>query len=145
MGAPATRTTKVPEIRTGDTVVGLSGKDAGKRGVVERVALAGRGKPIGTRRDTRAQATLAKTTVVVAGLNIAKRHTKPRQTQGANDRVPKMQQGGILEIAQPIPLSRVMVVCSSCDRPTRIAHAVLDTGKRVRACVHCGQPLEVKS
>jgi large subunit ribosomal protein L24 len=145
MTAPASRTTKVPEVRTGDTVVVLSGKDAGKRGVVERVALTGRGKPIGTRRDTRAQATLAGTTVLVTGLNIAKRHTKPRQSQGANDRVPKMQQGGILEIAQPTPLSRVMVVCPNCDRPTRISHTVLDTGKRVRACNHCGQALGVKS
>ncbi|HTC23085.1 MAG TPA: hypothetical protein VK688_01915, partial [Gemmatimonadales bacterium] len=81
----------------------------------------------------------------VAGLNIAKRHTKPRQSQGTNDRVPKMQQGGILEIAQPIPLSRVMVVCPNCDRPTRISHALLDTGKRARACTHCGQILEAKS
>jgi large subunit ribosomal protein L24 len=38
-----------------------------------------------------------------------------------------------------------MVVCSSCDRPTRIGHRTLDNGTRVRACRHCGEPLEVKS
>ena len=46
--------------------------------------------------------------------------------------MPKVQQGGILDIAQPIPISRVMVVCSHCERPTRVGHAVLDSGKRVR-------------
>jgi large subunit ribosomal protein L24 len=122
----------------------LAGKDAGKRGVVERVARKARGGMIGARRDRRPGAPLAAATVVVAGLNIAKRHTKPRQSQSQSDRMPKIQQGGILEIAQPIPISRVMVVCSACDRPTRIAHALLDTGRRVRVCGHCGQPLEVK-
>jgi large subunit ribosomal protein L24 len=144
-GTAPPRPTKVPEIRTGDTVVVLSGKDAGKRGVVERVAREARGRLIGSRRDGRVRPTLADATVVVTGLNIAKRHTKPRQSQGQSDRMPKIQQGGILEIAQPIPLSRVMVVCSHCDKPTRIAHATLDTGRRVRACGHCGQALEDKT
>lgn len=139
------RTTKVPEIRTGDTVVVLAGKDAGKRGVVERVASRARGKMIGTRRDRPAAERLADATVVVTGLNIAKRHTKPRQSSGQNDRMPQIQQGGILDLAQPIPIGRVMVVCTHCDRPTRVAHATLDTGRRVRVCRHCGQPLEVKS
>ena len=83
--------------------------------------------------------------VVVEGLNIAKRHTKPRQSSSATDRMPKIQQGGILEIAQPIPIGKVMVICSSCSKPTRIAHATLDNGRRVRVCRHCGEQLEVKS
>jgi large subunit ribosomal protein L24 len=83
--------------------------------------------------------------VVVEGLNIAKRHTKPRQSAGASDRTPKIQQGGILEIAQPLPVSRVMLVCPSCSKPTRIGHETLDTGRRVRVCRHCGEQLEVKA
>ncbi len=83
--------------------------------------------------------------VVVEGLNIAKRHTKPRQTASTNDRIPKMQQGGILDIAQPLPISKVMLVCPSCGKPTRIGHATLDTGRRVRVCRHCGEQLEVKA
>ena len=47
--------------------------------------------------------------------------------------------------AMPLPVSRVMVVCNHCDRPTRIAHRTLDNGSRVRVCKHCGEPLEVKS
>ena len=56
-----------------------------------------------------------------------------------------MQQGGILEIAQPLPIGRVMLVCSNCGKPTRITHATLDTGRRVRVCRHCGEQMEVKA
>ena len=59
--------------------------------------------------------------------------------------MPKIQQGGILEIAQPMPIGKVMVVCASCGKPTRIGHATLDNGRRVRVCRHCGEQLEVKS
>ena len=48
--------------------------------------------------------------VVVEGLNIAKCHTKPRQTQGRTDRTPKIQQGGIIDLAQPLDVSKVMLV-----------------------------------
>ena len=88
---------------------------------------------------------LAETSVVVTGLNIAKRHTKPRQTQGRTDRAPKIQQGGILDLAQPLAIGKVMVVCSHCDKPTRIAHKILDNGRRVRVCRHCGEQIEVRS
>ena len=136
--------TKVPEIRRGDTVVLLSGKDAGKRGKVERVIrrTASRGAlRVPYRRGT----PFSGTSVVVEGLNIAKRHTKPRQSASSTDRMPKIQQGGILEIAQPMPIAKVMVVCGSCDKPTRIAHATLENGRRVRVCRHCGEQLEVKA
>ena len=137
------RPPKVPEIRKGDTVVVLAGKDAGKRGVVEKVIRrqpAPRGRSMFRRGSTAGGVSL-----VVEGLNIAKRHTKPRQSSSATDRMPKIQQGGILEIAQPMPMAKVMVVCSSCAKPTRIAHATLDSGRRVRVCRHCGEQLEVKS
>jgi large subunit ribosomal protein L24 len=141
--AATSRSPKVPEVRKGDTVVVLSGRDAGKRGTVERVIRrqpAPRGRSM-FRRGT----TAGGVSVVVEGLNIAKRHTKARQTSSSTDRMPKIQQGGILEIAQPIPVGKVMVVCSSCGKPTRISHATLDNGRRVRVCRHCGEQLEVKS
>ena len=71
----------------------ISGKDNGKSGKVLRVDP-------------------AKQRVYVEGLNIIKRHTKPRQSAGATDRMPKMQQGGILDLAQPLPIGKVMLVCS---------------------------------
>jgi large subunit ribosomal protein L24 len=139
-----TRGTKVPEIRKGDTVVVLAGKDAGKRGTVEQVVRR-QAAPSSARSVFRRGSAAGGVLVVVEGLNIAKRHTKPRQSAGSTDRIPKMQQGGIMDIAQPIPVSKVMLVCTNCGKPTRIAHATLDTGRRVRVCRHCGEQLEVKS
>jgi large subunit ribosomal protein L24 len=138
------KTTKVPEIRKGDTVVVLSGKDAGKRGTVERVVRRD-ASPGGGRSIFRRGSSAPGVSVVVEGINVAKRHTKPRQRTGATDRMPKIQQGGILEIAQPLPIGKVMVVCGSCGKPTRIGHRTLDNGRRVRVCRQCGEQLEVKS
>jgi large subunit ribosomal protein L24 len=142
------RATKVPEIRKGDTVVVLVGKDAGKRGVVERVVRDPQGfKKSSTKHGSAWQklSPIASVAVVVEGLNVAKRHTKPRQSAGATDRMPKIQQGGILDLAQPLPIGKVMLVCSHCEKPTRIAHKVLDNGRRVRVCRHCDEQLEVRS
>ena len=102
--------TKVPEIRKGDTVLVLAGRDAGKRGKVERVI----------RRD-------ASPSPVRSGY---RRTSLKGRTYGLN---------------APLPVERVMVVCSHCDRPTRIAHRTLDNGTRVRVCRHCAEPLEVRS
>jgi large subunit ribosomal protein L24 len=142
------RVTKVPEIRKGDTVVVLVGKDAGKRGVVERVVRDQQGfkksqSKLGSGFSRISP--LATTAVVVEGLNIAKRHTKPRQSAGTNDRTPKITQGGILDLAQPLSIGKVMLVCSHCGKPTRIAHKTLDNGRRVRVCRHCGEQLEGRS
>jgi large subunit ribosomal protein L24 len=142
------RVTKVPEIRRGDTVVVLTGKDAGKRGTVERLVTNQQGA-----KKTRskygaswsAMSPLSTTAVVVEGVNIAKRHTKPRQSSNTNDRTPRITQGGILDLAQPLAIGKVMVVCNHCDKPTRIAHRTLDNGRRVRVCKHCGEQLEAKA
>ena len=151
----ATGRTRVPEIRKGDRVLVLTGKDAGKQGVVERVltnsAALQHVSPASGRKGQRARtgfwkpASTRPVSVVVEGLNIAKRHTKPRQTQGRTDRAPKVQQGGILDIAQPMDVSKVMLVCPNCKEPTRIRHTVLDDGRRVRVCSHCGKAIEVAS
>ena len=149
---PAGRT-RVPEIRKGDTVLLLTGKDAGKQGTVERVltnpAALSRVAPLSGGKSERGRrgfwkpASARPVSVVVEGLNIAKRHTKPRQTQGRTDRTPKIQQGGILDIAKPIDVSNVMLVCPNCKEPTRVRHTVLDDGRRVRVCSHCGKAIEV--
>jgi large subunit ribosomal protein L24 len=136
------RGTHVPEIRKGDRVIVLSGKDIGKQGVVERVIRreASRGA---LRSPYRRGTPKAGLTVVVEGINIAKRHTKPSQSAGRTDRIPKIQQGGILDIAMPLDAAKVMLVCPKCSRPTRIGHTVLEDGRRIRVCSHCGQALEV--
>lgn len=126
-GASAARGTKVPEIRKGDEVLLLTGKDAGKRGTVDRMEPPDR--------------------VVVEGFNIAKRHTKPSRQQRAGDRMPRVQQGGIMEIARPVHLSNVMLVCPSCHNPTRIKHNITAAGVSVRACSRCNETVsrEVRS
>ena len=131
---------KVPEIRTGDTVVVMHGKDAGKRGKGERVLR----NPIG---ETKAKSMWKRTatrpvSVVISGINIAKRHTKPRQKM-QNDRAPQMQQGGIVDKPMPIDASNVMIVCPRCERVTRVMLQALSTGKSARVCGHCNEQLEV--
>jgi large subunit ribosomal protein L24 len=137
--------TKVPEIRKGDTVVVLAGKDAGKRGKVERVIRLDP-SPTSTRSGYRRTSPRGGVSVVVEGLNIARKHTKPRQkSQGGPGSMPTVDPGGVLDRAMPLPVSRVMVVCSHCDRATRIRHRTLDNGTRIRVCGHCAEPLEVRA
>ncbi len=127
----APRVTKVPEIRSGDTVLLLAGKDAGKRGEVKRVerpALAG--QPY---------------RVVVEGLNIAKRHTKPRPRSTRPTAPRGCQQGGIIDKAMPVAIGRVMLVCPHCDRPTRtFAISRWRPAPASAPAPACGQPVEVK-
>jgi large subunit ribosomal protein L24 len=103
-------------VRKGDTVLVLAGKDRGKRGTVERVEITKRG--LG---------------VVVPGLNMARRHQRPRT---------RTQQAGILDLPVPIHVSNVQVVCPRCGKPTRISHQRLENGQTVRVCKHCGEQIE---
>jgi len=134
-----TASNRVPEIRTGDTVVVLHGKDAGKRGRVDRVLrnreTETKASPFWRRATTRPVA------VVIAGVNIAKRHTKPRQTMSKNTQA-QLTPGGIVEKPMPIDASNVMLVCPRCDRVTRVKHERLGSGQSVRVCGHCREQLE---
>ena len=97
-------------IKKDDVVVVLSGKDKGKRGkVLEVQPKAGK--------------------VIVEGVNVVSRHTKPRK-QG--------EQGGILKKEAPLYACKVQRVCPKCDKPTRPAHKVLADGKKVCVCKKCG-------
>jgi large subunit ribosomal protein L24 len=143
------RATRVPDIRQGDEVVVLSGKEAGKRGTVERVVRNRQGyaKTVGKYgANWRKVSPLAGAAVVVEGLNVAKRHTKPRPKQGRSDRQPRIQQGGILDVPQPILVSKVMLICPHCGEATRVKHGVGGDGRSIRVCGNCGEPLsrEVK-
>ncbi len=102
-------------LRKGDTVEVIAGKYRGKRGKVLRVF----------RERARA---------IVEGVNIAKRHTKPNPA--------KSQPGGIVEKPSPLPVARLMIVCSRCGEAARVGHRFLDDGTKVRYCKHCGEPLE---
>ena len=143
------RSTRVPDIRKGDEVVVLSGKEAGKRGTVEHVVRNRQGykKVVGKYGSNwRKVSPLADVAVVVEGLNIAKRHTKPRPKSGRTERQPRIQQGGILDVPQPILASKVMVICPHCGQATRVKHGTAGDGRSMRICSNCGEPVtrEVK-
>ena len=130
---------KVPEIRTGDTVVVMHGKDAGKRGKVDRVLR----NPVGKEKTKMGWRTVTTRplSVVISGVNVAKRHTKPRQSMSQNTQT-QIQQGGIVDKPMPIDVSNVMIVCPRCDRVTRVKHERLGSGQSVRVCGHCREQLE---
>lgn len=68
--------------------------------------------------------------IVVEGINIVTRATKQRTPLGKS---------GLIKKEAPIFASRVMLYCTSCKKPTRIRHKVLDTGKKTRICIHCNE------
>ena len=135
---------RVPDIRKGDQVLVLSGKDAGKKGTVEHVVRNRQSfKKVASKYGSnwRRISPLADVAVVIEGLNIAKRHTKPRPKAGKTNAQPRIQQGGILEVPQPMLASKVMVICPHCSQPTRIKHATASDGSSVRTCSNCGETL----
>lgn len=101
-------------VKTDDTVVVISGKDKGKEGKV-------------------IQAMPAKGKVIVEGVNKVTKHQKPR---GMND------PGGRNEKEAPIFASKVMLVCSKCNKATRVAHKFIADGSKVRVCKKCGETFD---
>lgn len=102
-------------VRKNDEVQVIAGRDRGKRGRVLRVLP-------------------EKNRVVVEGVNIVKRHTKPN---------PQRQvKGGIVEREAPIHASNVMLVCPDTGKPTRVGHRTLDDGRRVRVSRRSGGVLD---
>mgnify|MGYP000153292250 CR=1 FL=1 len=101
-------------VKKGDLVEVLRGDDRGKRGkVLQVMPRLGR--------------------VVVEGINIQKRHTRPTRTN---------PQGGVVERPGPIDSSKVMLVCPSCDKPTRYRRRREADGSLTRVCRRCGKAID---
>jgi large subunit ribosomal protein L24 len=100
-------------VRKGDKVRIIAGKDKGKEGTI----LAAQPE---------------RERVLIEGINFAKKHQRPTQ------RNPK---GGIVEREAPIHVSNVMLICPNCSQPTRVGRRRED-GIRVRVCKKCGRPVE---
>ena len=96
-------------VKTGDTVVVLSGDSKGTTG-----------KVIATSPE--------EGKVIVAGANIVSKHTKARK-QGENSQIVKTE-GAIYA-------SKVQLVCPKCDKGVRVHHKIVD-GKKIRVCAKCG-------
>jgi large subunit ribosomal protein L24 len=99
-----------------DRVLVISGKDKGKKGEVLKVIRDGEGK-------------IEK--VIVSGVNVVSKHKRPTR----ND------PGGIIKKEAPIHVSKVMLICPNCERPTRIKASINETGEKYRVCRKCGQTI----
>ncbi len=100
------------DIKKGDEVRVMAGKDRGRSGRVVNV------------QPTKGR-------IMVEGVARAKKHSRPSK---------KVQQGGIIDKELFIDISNVQIVCRSCGQPTRVGHRV-DVGGKVRICRKCGGDL----
>ncbi len=101
-------------VKTGDTVMVLSGKDKGKKGKVLSV------NPTDKK-------------VIVEGVSVATRHKKPRK-QG--------ETGGIVKQETPIYASKVQLVCPKCGKAARTGVKFLENGSKVKFCKKCNEMLD---
>ncbi len=99
-------------VKKGDTVVVLSGKDKGKQGKVLSTVP-------------------SEAKVVVEGINMVTCHVKARK-QG--------EESNIVKREAALYASKVQVVCPKCGKATRVAHKITD-GKKARICKKCGAEL----
>ncbi len=102
------------KIRKNDTVLVIAGKDKGKTGKV-RFAYP---------KEER---------LLVDGINFIKRHTRARGT---------VRQAGIIQLEAPIDVSIVMLLCSQCNRPTRVGFRFLEENRKVRFCHRCFEVID---
>jgi len=102
------------KIHKNDQVLVITGKDRGKKGKVR-------------------YAYPDKEQVIVEGVNMIKRHTRARGVA---------RQAGIIEREASLHVSNVMLICSKCNRPTRIGLRLLDNGKKVRTCSSCHEVID---
>jgi len=104
------------KIRKDDTVIVLCGKDKGKKGKVVKMVTKG-----------------ILPRAIVAGVNVYKKNLRPNQ---------KMPQGGIIDKELPIFVSKLMVVCPTCNQPARLGKKRMADGKLVRTCKKCGELID---
>lgn len=100
-------------VKSGDTVMIMSGKDRGKKGKVMAVSPK-EGK------------------VIIENANFVSKHVKPRKMG---------EPGGIIKAESAIYSSKVQIFCSHCNKPTRIGHKVGKDGSKERICRKCGATL----
>lgn len=95
-------------LKKGDNVLVTTGKDRGRKGKIAR-------------------AYPAKLNILIEGLNIKKKHRRPRK---------EGEKGQVVEIPAPIHISNVKLICSKCAKPVRTGY-LIENGKKVRICKKC--------
>lgn len=103
------------KIKKGDKVIVLSGRDRNKTGIVERVLV-------------------KSAQVLVSGANTVKKHVKVSK---------KFPAGGVVEVERPMPISKVALLCPSCNKGTRVGFSLAKDGKE-RVCKKCGKAITEK-
>ena len=107
------------KVRKGDLVHMIKGKDRGKQGRV-------------------IEAEPQKRRVIVENLNLVKKHRKPRPIKDSSRMgQTQIQPGGVIDLAAPLPVSNVMIVCPTCNRATRVGYEFRESKGRtvkVRVC-----------
>lgn len=104
-------------LKKGDEVIVLSGKDKAKRGkIIQTVPEEGK--------------------VIVEGINVVTRHQKPRS---ASSRAMVKQQLGEMQKPMGISVAKVMLICPKCHKETRMARSAAGDGAMVRSCRKCGE------
>lgn len=101
------------KIKNNDNVIVIKGKDRNKKGKILRVLLA-EGK------------------VIVGGLNLIKKHQKPKRSG---------EKGKIVTMEAPINAANVALVCPKCGAVARIGYKKLESGDKVRICRKCNQEI----
>ena len=101
-------------LRKGDDVVVISGRDKGKTGSILRVI----------RSEDR---------VIVDGINMVKRHTRPSQNQP----------GGIVDKEAPVHISNVALAHPKDRSATRVGYKFLEDGRKVRVAKQSGEVIDV--
>ncbi|MFH0912202.1 MAG: 50S ribosomal protein L24 [Patescibacteria group bacterium] len=96
-------------IHKGDTVLVIQGKNRGKTGKIIAVNPTNQ-------------------TIKISGINVGKKHIKPRGSKAG---------GGITEIIMPLAVSKVMFMCTHCNKPVRLGHKISSTGTKERICKVC--------
>ncbi len=117
------------KVRKGDVVQVISGKDRGKQGRI-------------------IEAHPAERRVIVENVNVVKKHRRPRALRDSSRMgQPQIQPGGVFDVAAPLPVSNVMVVCPTCNRATRVGYEFREAKDgivKVRVCkrADCGEVLD---
>ncbi len=117
------------KVKKGDLVQVISGKDRGKQGRI-------------------IEAHPSERRVIVENLNVVKKHRRPRAMRDSSRMgQPQIQPGGVFDVANPLPVSNVMVVCPTCNRATRVGYEFREAkgGRiKVRVCkrADCGEVLD---
>lgn len=97
------------KVKKGDNILVISGKDKGKAGKITRAFP----------RELK---------VLVEGINLRKRHVRPKR---------EGEKGQIVEVPVPLNISNIKIICPKCSKATRVGYKI-EKENKLRICKKCG-------